>query len=134
MKIINPSRSTFSNLSGALRHAQSVYKALTGGLELATPMGTDSSGIYNQFTQANHNGVMIRIYAHGTPNQSLTWPLAANTPLVINHGLLKQPLGFHITDIDAAAKVYRVSGATLDMNNISLATDTPSVNATVFIF
>lgn len=134
MKSINPSVKDFNSPRNLVRVAQSVYKVLTGGVEIANPLSTDLSGIYNQFAPANQSGVMLRIGANGTTEQQYTWPATAGDPLVINHTLLKQPLGFHVTDIDQPAKVYRVNGATLDSNVISLATDTPSCNATVFIF
>jgi len=134
MKSLNPTSSNHSNLSGALRVSQSVYKVLNQGLELAVPIGQDSTGVYNQFEPGNHAGVMVRICATGTPNVPYAWPGTAGFPLVINHGLLKQPLGFHVTDVDDAAKIYRVKNADLNSNVISLATDTPTCSATVFIF
>lgn len=134
MKSINPTSSNHSNITGTLRVSQSVYKTLNQGIELAVPLGQDSTGVYNKFAPGNHSGQMIRICASGTANVDYAWPATPGDPLVINHGLLKQPLGFHVTDIDAAAKIYRVAGATLNANSISLATDTPTCNATVFIF
>lgn len=134
MKPINPTLDNIKTPQSALRQAQSTYKALNNGLELAVPVGQDSTGAYSKFEPGNSSGIMIRIGAFGSTNGQYQWPSAPNTALVINHGLLKQPLGFHVTDVDGNATVYRVSGATLDFNHISLAITDTSVNATVFIF
>lgn len=134
MKAINPTIENLGHPQSALRQAQSVYKAINQGIEIATPSGQDSSGIYNKFEPGNQAGVMIRIGATGTTEQQYTWPNVAGNPLKINHGLLKQPIGFHVVDIDGSANIYRYKANPLDSNYISLATSDPSVNVTVFIF
>lgn len=133
MRPINPNIRNVVNPQSSLRQSQSVYKSLSGGIELAIPTGQNSAGVYNKFDKANHAGVMIRIGASGTSEQTYKWP-GADAPLQINHGLLKQPLGFYVTDIDGAANIYRYKSAPLNANTISLATTDPSVNVTVFIF
>lgn len=128
MKPLNP----ILSLSGhPLKWAQSVHKALTGGIALASPTGKNAVGVYNEFSQDNGDGVMIRVGAHGTSEQQYTWG-STNTGIVINHGLLRQPIGYHVVDTDKALQVYRT--AVPDTNQITLAPSDNSVNATIYIF
>jgi len=130
MQAINPSQSNFNKPEGALRNAQSVYKALNGGVALAQPAGTDASGVYNSFVPDNGNGVMIRVGGSGS-TEPVKWA-GSNVPLAINHGLQRQPIGFIVCDKDATCDVYRT--AVPDTNTITLACTVGTVNTTIYIF
>ena len=125
-----PGSKSVSSLSGALRVAQSVQKALSGNIALASPTSLNSAGIYNKFQQDNGNGVMIRIGASGSGEQ-YTFS-APNTGIVINHGLGRQPSGFHVADLDGVGTIYRTTAP--DANQITLACTVDTVNATVYIW
>jgi hypothetical protein len=110
---------------------QSVDNALQGGVTLGIGVGKNNAGVYNEFTKDTSSGVLIRIGANGSTEQKYTWG-AANAPIVINHGLFRQPIGFHVVDIDGAGQVYRT--ATPDSDTISLAPTDNTKNVTVYIF
>lgn len=130
MQSTNPSQSNFNRPDGPLRHAQSVFKVLNAGIQLAQPTGQNAAGIYNKFEPDNGNGVMIRIGAIGGA-ETYNWT-GNNVGLAINHGLHKQPIGFIVCDIDAAANVYRTVTPTAD--TITLAITNDLANVTVYIF
>ena len=131
MKPVNPQNLTQSLPTEVQKWAISIHKALVGGIALASPTSKDTSGVYNEFSQDNGNGVMIRIGANGTSEQQYVWA-ASNAGIVINHGLLRQPVGFHVVDIDKNATIYRTT--TPDANQITLAPTDNTANATVYIF
>src|ERR1700760_346497 len=79
--------------------AQSLHAALNGGIDMGTPNSKDSTGVYNKFVKSNGSGVLIRIGASGTTDNDYAWT-TSNTPVVINHGLLRQPIGYHVVDMD----------------------------------
>jgi len=127
---ISPDRHTITD-SGVLHWAQSVYRALNKALSLGEPIGQNAALVYNQFTQDNTNGVLIRIGAAGG-TEVYNWP-APNVGIAINHGLQRQPIGFITCDIDAGGIIYRtVSPPTAD--TIVLACTSGVANATVYIF
>lgn len=129
MKPINPSQTSIHNPGGVLRVQQSVHKALVGGIQDAQPTGTDATGVYNKFEQDNGSGVMLRIGGSAS-TEPLKWA-GSNIALVINHGLLKQPIGFHVRDKDKTCDVYRTAVPTKD--TISLACTDGTANVTVYI-
>ena len=130
MKITNPDHTLIKD-RGILRWAQSVAKAITTGLSFGQPTGTNVAGIYNAFMQDNLDGVLIRIGAFGG-SEIYNWP-GSNIGLAINHGLQRQPIGFLVCDLDAAATIYRtVTPPTPDL--ITLAITVSTTNATVYIF
>jgi hypothetical protein len=110
---------------------QSVDQVLQGGVTLGQGVGKNNVGVYNEFTKDTSSGVLIRIGANGTTEQKYTWG-AVNAPITINHGLLRQPIGFHVVDIDGAGQVYRT--ATPDQDTIMLAPTDNTKNVTLYIF
>ena len=126
---INPQNQTFKSFEDVLKWAQSVYKAFAGGVEIATPNSTNAAGVYNSFTINNLAGHMVRIGAYGS-GAPIAWTSRATA--VINHGLLKQPIGFILCDIDGNATVWRTAVPNAD--TISLQISNNAVNVTIFIF
>lgn len=129
---IEPTIHVMNDSRQMLRWMQSVYKTLVGGTMLAQPVGTNAQGIYNKFVLANGNGVMIRIGAAGS-GETYTWN-SINSTVVINHGLQRQPIGFHVVDADGLIVVYRTAGQPLNKDNIYLSANVPNVNTTIYIF
>lgn len=130
MKFINPSASNFQTIQDFLRWAQSVYKASIGGFSFGQATGTNVAGVPNSFVNDNIDGVLIKIGGSGSA-EVIRW-VASITPLNINHGLQRQPIGFIIMDKDKTCDVYRTS--TQDINNIALACTDATANVIVFIF
>jgi hypothetical protein len=121
---------------------QSVNNVLNSNVDLGTPTGnapTDSAvsginaGVYTQFQQGNGTGKLIRIAAAGniTSGADYNWT-TAGAGVVINHGLLRQPIGFHVADADGDARLYRTTPP--DMNQITLTTTDPTVSNTIYVF
>lgn len=119
--------------------AQTTHQALNGNIDMGTPTGNApttagvNAGVYTQFQKGNGSGVLIRIAAAGdtTSGASYNWT-TAGAGVVINHGLLRQPIGFHVVDTDGEASVYRT--APPDSNQITLATSDPTKSQTVYVF
>jgi hypothetical protein len=109
---------------------QSVQQALSGNIDMGTPTSKDSTGQYNEFQKGNGSGVLIRIGAHGSSGNTYTWPAAGN--LVINHGLLRQPIGCHLVSSDAQLTICQPTAP--DSNSITLSPSNNAANATVYIF
>lgn len=109
---------------------QSVQETLTGNVDMGTATSKDSTGQYNKFDQGNGSGKLIRIGATGTTGNDYTWP--ASGPLVINHGLLRQPIGCHIVSSDNDLRVWQPSSP--DDNSITLHPSDNTVNSTVYVF
>jgi hypothetical protein len=130
-KTINPVDMSMQLSKEHLRWAQSVHTQINGGLDLGRPISKDATGTYNQFDQGNGNGVLIRIGAAGTSNGKYIWG-ASNAPIVINHGLGRQPVGYHIVDMDKNVTIYRTVAA--DATQITLAPTDASANTTVYVF
>ena len=129
MKPINPSKTSLHNSAGSLRVQQSTYKVLTGAVQDAQPTGTDATGVYNKFETDNGSGVMLRIGSSAS-SEPIKW-VTSNVPIVVNHGLLRQPLGFHLRDKDKTCDVYRT--AVPNSNTISLACTDATANVTIYI-
>jgi hypothetical protein len=114
-----------------LQWVQSVHKEINGGLDIGRPVSKDSTGTWSTFNQGNGNGVLIRVGAAGTSNGRYNWT-AANVGVVINHGLNRQPVGYHVVDMDKMVTVFRTVVA--DAIQITLAPSDATVNVTVYIF
>jgi len=120
---------------------QSTQNTLVGNVDMGTPSGntpTTSSygvnaGVYTQFSKGNGSGVLIRIAANGVmgTGASYNWG-ATGTGVVINHGLLRQPIGFHVVDSDKQVSVYRTTAP--DQNQITLASTDNTSSVTVYVF
>jgi hypothetical protein len=131
MQVINPSSASIEFTQTQLQWAQSVYKALTAGIDMGVVKGKNAAGVYNQFQQGNGSGILIRVGAAGTGEQKYVWT-ASNTAVVITHGLNRQPIGFFVVDKDKAVDVYRTAPPT--DTTISLAPTDATVNTTIYIF
>jgi len=109
---------------------QSAQQTLTGGVDMGTPSSKDSTGQYNKFDKGNGSGNLIRIGATGSTGNDYTWPSAG--PLVINHKLLRQPIGCHIVSSDKDLRVWQPSAP--DKDSITLTPSDHTANATVYVF
>lgn len=130
MQIINPTQNNTGTFAQILRWAQSVYKALTHSIAFAQPSGQAAGGVYNAFTQDNVDCVLLYIGALGS-GATITWA-ASNTGQAINHGLLRQPIGFIVVYKSKTCDVY--STATPTVNNITLAITDDSAQTTIMVF
>ena len=131
MQIINPSGTSLGFTQEQLQWAQSVYKMANAGVDMGVVTGKNTVGVYNEFQQGNGTGILLRIGASGTTEQSYKWT-TSNSAITINHGLNRQPIGFFIVDKDKAVDVYRTAVPT-DIN-IKLAPTDATVNVTIYIF
>jgi hypothetical protein len=117
---------------------QSVNNVLTGNVDMGTPKGTAPStagvnaGVYTQFDKGNGSGKLIRIAATGVTDTGAAYNWPSSGSLVINHGLLQKPIGFHVVDVDGIATVHRT--APPDENQITLTTSDPTVSHTIYVF
>jgi hypothetical protein len=109
---------------------QSVHQVLTGNVDMGTPTSKDSTGQYNEFKKGNGSGVLIRVGATGSTDNTYTWPASGN--LVINHGLLRQPIGCHIVSSDK--QLTHCQPVAPDENSITLLPSDPTANATLYVF
>jgi hypothetical protein len=117
---------------------QSVHKQINGTIEHGTPVKKVpngfgiNTGVYTTFNKANMSGVLIRIAAHGVTGTGApyNWPAAGG--LVINHGLLKQPIGFHVMDVDKDVRIFRTAAP--DINQITLQPTDITASVTLYIF
>jgi hypothetical protein len=121
---------------------QSVKKVFSGNVDMGVATGNTptnagtygiNAGVYSQFDQGNGSGVLIRIAANGVTGTgaSYNWG-TTGTGIVINHGLLRQPIGFHVVDADKSVQVYRTAAP--DSNQITLASTDNSASVTVYVF
>jgi len=117
---------------------QSVQQALTGNVDMGTATGNAPSsagvnaGVYTQFNKGNGSGILIRIAANGSTDTGAAYNWPSSGSLVINHGLLRQPIGFHVVDQDKNAPVSRT--APPDNNQITLTTTDPTASHTIYVF
>jgi hypothetical protein len=121
---------------------QSVNTVLNANVDMGAPVGNAptnateygiNAGVYTQFKQSNGSGVLVRIAANGVTGSGATYNWGTTgTGIPINHGLLRQPIGFHTVDADKNVTVYRT--AVPDQNQITLASTDNSASVTVYIF
>ena len=118
---------------------QSVQQVLTGNVDMGTPTGSAPSsagvnaGVYTQFEQGNSTGILVRIAATGVSGTGAPYNWnGAGTSITINHGLGRQPIGYHVVDMDKAVQVYRTEPPTTE--NITLAPSDDTASVTVYIF
>jgi hypothetical protein len=129
MKILDSQHMQAKITPEHLRWAQSVNRALTGGVDMGEPTGKNPSGVYNTFNTGNSSGVLIRVGAHGGA-EPVQWDATGN--VTINHGLGRQPIGFKLVDKDNTVDVWRTAVPTTLV--IALKTSSGAVNVTVYIF
>jgi len=120
-----------------LEWALSVHQTLNGQISMGTPTSKDSSGVYNEFSQDNCTGILIRIGPSGGTEQKYNWT-TSGVGIPINHGLVdqnhnpRQPIGFHVVDSDKQVSVYRTVAP--DTTQITLAPSDATATVTVYIF
>jgi hypothetical protein len=133
MQIINPSSSNMKTVANVLRWAQSVFKMSNGATAIAQPgqgASQDANGVYNEFIKDNVDCVLLYIGANGS-GATLSWA-ASNTGQAINHGLLRQPIGFIPVYKNKTCDIY--STATPTTNNITLAITDDTATTIVMVF
>lgn len=138
-KTLNPSSFIHTLTDPMKKWVQSVHKELNGSVDMGSPapgspVGTGiNAGVPGQYQKGNSSGVLIRIAAHGSSGTgaSNTWA-GTGVGIVINHGLLRQPVGFKIVDKDKAVDVYRTAAP--DPNQITLASTDNTASVTVYVF
>jgi hypothetical protein len=130
MQPINPTQNNTNTFKQVLRWAQSVFKVLAGAVAIAQPAGQASGGVYNAFNKDNVDCVLLYIGAHGS-GASIVWN-ANNTGQAINHGLLRQPIGFIVVYKTKTCDVY--STATPTSDNITLAITDDTATTIVMVF
>jgi hypothetical protein len=86
-KTLNPVDFARELPANTLRWAQSLHKVLNGAVDMGVPTAKDPTGNYNTFSQGNGSGILIRIGAHGSSGNNVTWGTTA-TPVTININLL----------------------------------------------
>jgi hypothetical protein len=130
MQINNPTKSNMGTFQQVLRWAQSVYKMSQGAVGIAQPKGQAASGVYNAFDKDNVDCVLLYIGANGS-GAAITWA-ATNTGQAINHGLLRQPIGFSIQYKDKTCDVYSTATPTLNVITLAITDDTANTIIKVF--
>jgi hypothetical protein len=137
--VLNP-----QNLAGKiepeeLKQHQSVAKTLTGNVDMGTATGVAppsagvNAGVATQFNKGNGSGVLIRIAANGVAGTGAPYNWGASgVGIVINHGLLRTPLGWQIMDADGVSTIHRTAAPTED--TITLATSNNAVSNTIYVF
>ena len=115
-----------------LQLAQSVNKVLNGNIDFGSTISLDSTGTPASFNSGNMKSVLIRVGASGSNNGPVYNWSTSGTGVVINHGLFKQPIGFHVVDSDKPLTVHRTVVA--DATQITLAPSDATANATIHIF
>jgi hypothetical protein len=111
--------------------AESVHSLINGGIDKGIPQSKDSTGNYNTFLPGNENGVLIRVGASGSTDNKYVWT-SSSTPIVINHGLLRQPVGAHLVSSNKSLNIWITSSPTVD--SISIAPSDATAYATIYIF
>lgn len=135
---LNPQNLASAITSAELKQHQSIVKVLTGNIDMGTGIGTAPSssgvnaGVYTKFNKGNGSGILIRIAANGVTDSGADYNWPSSGSLVINHGLLRQPIGWHSVDADGVSTLSRT--APPDENQITLATSNNAVSNTIYVF
>ena len=118
---------------------QSVHETVNGNIDMgrATGKAPDSAGVnagvYTQFQQGNSSGILVRIAANGVSGTGAPYNWGTTgVGIPLNHGLQRQPIGFHVVDQDKAVQVYRTAAPT--DQTITLASSDNTASVTVYIF
>jgi hypothetical protein len=119
--------------------SQSINNVLQGNVDMGSGTSNAPSsagvnaGVYTQFAQGNGSGVLIRVAAAGVTDTGAPYNwTTAGAGVVINHGLLRQPIGFQTVDADGASNISRTAAP--DSNQITLTTTDPTVSNTFYVF
>jgi hypothetical protein len=118
---------------------QSVQNVLLGNIDMGTPTSNApasagvNAGVFTQFQKGNGTGNLIRIAAAGATDTGAPYNwTTAGAGVVINHGLLRQPIGFQVVDSDGNSNLSRTAAP--DSNQITLTTTDPTVSNTIYVF
>jgi len=118
---------------------QSAQEVFQGHVDMGTIVGNApttagiNAGVATQFAKGNGSGILIRIAANGVTDTGAPYNWSAsNTGIVINHGLQRQPIGYHVVDMDKVVQVYRTAAP--DTQTITLAPSDNTASVTVYIF
>lgn len=118
---------------------QSTQNVLQGNIDMGTPSGNAptsagvNAGVYTQFEKGNGSGVLIRIAAQGVSDTGAPYNWGgSNVGVIINHKLLRKPIGFHVVDQDKSVDIYRTAAP--DENQITLAPTDNTASVTVYVF
>lgn len=130
-KSVNPNDFALGMPTQQLKWAQSTHQVLNGQIDQGTPTSKDSTGNWNAFANPNINGVLIRIGASGTADNKYAWT-TSNTPIMINHGLQRQPIGVRLENNDKDVRIFQPTVA--DETNVYVAPTDATANCTLFIF
>jgi hypothetical protein len=114
-----------------LQWVQSIHKTVNGNLDMGVPQTKDSTGNYNTFIKGNNSGVLIRIGAHLSTDNTYAWA-GVGVGIPINHGLRRQPIGCHLVSSNKDLRIWQPSLATVD--TITLAPSDNTSYATIYIF
>ena len=120
-----------------LQWAQSVHKVLNGQITFGIPTSKDATGNYNEFTQDNTSGQLIRVGASGSTGNKYNWT-TSNTMIKLNHSLVdsqnkpRQPVGVHIVNKDKTVDVYLPQSP--DENYVYISPTDATANCTLYIF
>lgn len=131
MNTQNPSDKSLELTPAQRKWAQTLHKAINGGLDMGIPQTKDSSGNYNTFLPGNNDGVLIRISPNGSTDNKYAWG-ATSTGIAINHTLLRQPVGAHLVSSNKDLRIWQT--ATPTVNTITIAPSDNSAYATIYIF
>jgi hypothetical protein len=139
MKTYDPNTFAPSLAKEHRQWVQSVNEGLNGNVDMGTPISNAPStsgvnaGVYTQFNRGNGSGVLVRIAAEGITDSGAPYNWGASlTGIPINHGLGRQPIGFHVVDSDGQIQVYRTAPPTNQLITLAPSDNTKSV--TVYIF
>ena len=141
-KVFDPNVFAHELPANQRQFSQSVQGVLTNDIDMGTPVGntpTDettygiNAGVYSQFEQGNGSGRLIRIAANGVAGTGADYNWAGTgVGVVVNHKLLRKPIGFSIMDADKDVKIYRTAAP--DDNQITLASTDNSASVTIYVF
>jgi hypothetical protein len=117
---------------------QSVHKNINGNLDLGTPTGQQAhdasvnAGVFTKFDKGNGSGILVRVAANGLANTGAAYNWPSSGSLTINHGLGRQPIGFHVVDNDKTVNVFRTAAPTA--THITVQPTDPTASVTLYIF
>jgi hypothetical protein len=135
---LNPQNLTASITPQELKQHQSVVQVLTGNVDMGNATNNApasagvNAGVATQFNKGNGSGILIRIAANGVTGTGASYNWPSSGSLVINHGLLRTPIGWHVVDADGVSTIHRTAAP--DVNQVTLATSNNTVSNTIYVF
>ena len=143
MKTVNPVDFAMGLPATVYKWAESLHKAVNGGISLGEPVSKNPQGFYNEFDGGNSNGVLVRVGPSGG-TEKYNWT-TSNTPIVIQHGLVdsnrqpRQPIGYKIVDTQwggtgAVPHVYQSATTPPTTSTITVAPNNAAAGHLLYIF